>query len=72
MKIVNRSNDNCNNDNNNTEDNEHVENFASSSSSFSGIEKQALYKAIFILSKTKIFQMIFYGEYWMQLIMRHQ
>jgi 5,6-dimethylbenzimidazole synthase len=29
------------------EDNEHVEYFASSSSSFSGIEKQALYKAIF-------------------------
>ncbi|MFL6317731.1 MAG: 5,6-dimethylbenzimidazole synthase [Nitrososphaeraceae archaeon] len=47
MKIVNRSNDNYDNDNNNTEDDEHVEYFASSSSSFSGIEKQALYKAIF-------------------------
>ncbi len=47
MKIVNRSNDNYDNDNDNTEDDEHVEYFASSSSSFSEIEKQALYKAIF-------------------------
>jgi 5,6-dimethylbenzimidazole synthase len=45
MKIVNRNNNNNNSDrNDNTEENEHVEYFPSS---FSWIERQALYKAIF-------------------------